>query len=331
LIIAIALLHAFIQLNFTGPNLPFTPSDLLPQTTSLADLNAAVLPLLTLQGEPAYHLACDPILLLLAIRVFDSLPALTTLPWWKLRLHLVHQSLLDEPVALSPQVLDALQDLPVDGDLQATLYLELGLLYHSLGQEKQANQAFLAAAKASGLEFELTGAMGRRTKFQVEAHSQLVLLAESRARPDDNDLAPVGDSAVANDVSHVPETIALNDDTLLEETEFTKSTTSTDRLSHLDPSSQPPLHPLDQALLLGLCLSQHNHSPSSGLTASQMMPFVSRVVSHPRNWSIHTTALLLRSRLESSRSRTVERSALQLAALIDQMPTSDSTTRERLR
>ncbi|KAF9458469.1 hypothetical protein BDZ94DRAFT_1270529 [Collybia nuda] len=61
-----------------------------------------------------------------------------------------------------------------------------------------------------------------------------------------------------------------------------------------------------------------------------MSPYVSRVISHPRNWSVHTMALLLRSRLESSRTRTVERSTLQLQALIDQMPTSDSTLTERL-
>ena len=42
-------------------------------------------------------------------------------------------------------------------------------------------------------------------------------------------------------------------------------------------------------------------------------------------------SLLLRARLESTRTRTVERSTLQLQALIDQMPTNDSSIRERLR
>lgn len=62
-----------------------------------------------------------------------------------------------------------------------------------------------------------------------------------------------------------------------------------------------------------------------------MSPYVSRVISHPRNWSVHTMALLLRSRLEAHRTRTVERSTLQLQALVDQMPTADSTITERLR
>lgn len=41
-------------------------------------------------------------------------------------------------------------------------------------------------------------------------------------------------------------------------------------------------------------------------------------------------ALLLRSRLEATRTRTVERAVLQLQALVDQMPTADSALSERL-
>ncbi|WVR05348.1 hypothetical protein IAU60_002362 [Kwoniella sp. DSM 27419] len=348
LIVAIALLHAFAQVNWTGPDLDFTLHEILPETSaSVEDINAAALPSLTLGGEPAYHLAAQPALVLIARRLFLSLPTSPTLPLWHLRMHLVHSALLDEPVAIPAETLEAVSSLLANGvvgadqDLTATVHLEIGLYHHSLGQDKQANQAFLAAAKASGLEFELTGALGKRTKYQVASHSQLVLLAESRKREGDESASSSDAKAVEGESSEqgqdkvLPESLLLNDDTLLEQTEFTKverdpSASSTSRLSHIDPSDQPPLHPLDQSLLLSLCLSQHNNSPESGLTASQMMPFLVRVVAHPRNWSVHTTGLLLRSRLESSRSRTVERSTLQLQALIEQMPTSDSTPKERL-
>lgn len=350
LLVAIALLHSFVQANWTGPDLPFSPTDLAPSDSprelSNEDLNSSALPFLTLRGEPAYHLSLHPSLFLLSRRLFESLvstesePQLPSLPWWRLRVHLVHQSLLDEPVAIDSEVLDGVKALlqaeimQNDQDLLASLHLEIGLLHHSLGQDKLANQEFLAAARASGLEFELTGALGKKTKFQVQAHSQLVLLAESRPREGEADEESVKSLAGEERTGTLPEGLLLNDDTLLEETEFTKVTstpTSSSCLSHLDPASQPPLHQLDQSLLLSLCLSQHNNAPESGLTASQMMPFLTRVLTHPRNWSIHTTALLLRSRLESTRSRTVERSALQLAALIEQMPTSDSSPSERLR
>ena len=234
---------------------------------------------------------------------------------------------------------------PDSREIQGRILLEQGVLHHTLHNDKQAVEHFVRAAKASGLQYELTGAPGKRTKFQQFDVTQLVLLAQSRKTPEEK--SKTGEKAIepheANPTPEVmqggaleggptiPETLPLNDDTLLEKTEFTSSTPSlSSTLSHLDPNSQPPLDPLDQCILLGLCLNVKNTSPSHGLTTEQMSPYVARVISHPLNWSVHTMALLLRSRLESNRTRTVERSTLQLQALVDQMPTSDSTIQERL-
>lgn len=190
------------------------------------------------------------------------------------------------------------------------------------------------------MQFELTGALGKRTKFQETELSQLVLLAESHLQ-DPEDLESKskdgkkgdGDATSSGPAPIVPETLALNDDTLLEKTEFTStsSASSGSQLFHIDPSNQPPLHPLDQCILLSLCLNVRNTQPAHGLTGEQMAPYVARVISHPRNWSVHTMALLLRARLEAHRTRTVERSTFQLQALIEQMPTADSAPAERLR
>ena len=56
-----------------------------------------------------------------------------------------------------------------------------------------------------------------------------------------------------------------------------------------------------------------------------MTPFIAKVLSSPQNFTVYTTALLLRSRLDSSRSRTVERGVLQLQALVDQYSVTDTT------
>ena len=242
---------------------------------------------------------------------------------------------------------DALKDLEFPPDLReirGRILLEQGLLHHTLQNDKPAAGHFVQAAKANGLEYELTGAPGKRTKFQQFDVTQLVLLAQSCKTPEDRNKTGEKGSK-SEEANHTPEvlkdgmgggptileTLPLNDDTLLEKTEFTSSTPpSSSILSHLDPNSQPPLDPLDQCILLGLCLNVKNTSPSHGLTAEQMSPYVTRVISHPLNWSVHTMALLLRSRLESNRTRTVERSTLQLQALVDQMPTADSTIQERL-
>ncbi|KAG0697296.1 hypothetical protein DFH29DRAFT_1071678 [Suillus ampliporus] len=349
IILAVACLHAFIQANWTGPDLNIKPSEVIVDVISDEVLGMKAVTELAYGGEPAYHLAQHATFLRLAQLIF-ALPYhhCISIPWWRLRTTIVHQQLLDEAVPLPTDALDSLETLlqtltgdTGDRDLAGRLQLEQGRLDHIFCHDKVASDRFVRAARATGLQYELTGALGRRTKFQQNDLSQLVLLAESRKRDDspaedvpndpaDQSRTPVNGSIIPD--PNLPVTLQLNDDTLLEQTVFTSSAPSsaTSQLSHLDPVSQPPLHPLDQCILLSLCLNVRNTSPSHGLTSEQMSPYVSRVISHPKNWSVHTMALLLRSRLESTRTRTVERSVFQLQALVDQMPTADSPLIERL-
>ncbi|KAI0941211.1 hypothetical protein AcV7_002841 [Taiwanofungus camphoratus] len=352
LTLAVACLHAFVQANWTGPDLDAKPLEVvtvpheLSQAITNEHLHEKSISELAYGGEPAYHLAQVPIFLRLSKLLLDiPYNYCRSAAWWRLRAWIVHQQILDESVALPPDALTSVdnltQGLASHPDLAGRLRLEQGLLEHYMGHHKSAGEYFIRAARATELEYELTGALGKRTKFQQTDVTQLVLLAESRPREDDSDNnkkddqanpSTAGVSLTLSDSLIVPETLNLNDDTLLEQTEFTSSSAANpgSSLAHLNPASQPPLHPLDQCILLSLCLNVRNMSPSHGLTAEQMSPYVARVISHPRNWSVHTMALLLRSRLESNRTRTVERSTLQLQALVDQMPTADSTVSERL-
>ncbi|KAI0751164.1 TPR-like protein [Daedaleopsis nitida] len=340
---AVACLHAFLQANWTGPDLDIKPLEVLTLTPELSQLvsedflHQKAVSELAYAGEPAYHLAKFPILLLLSRVLLDTpFQHCQSVPWWKLRLWRIHQQVLDEPVPVPSDVFAAVSPLldtfATEPDITGRLLLEQGLLEHHVGHDKSAADYFVRAARATQLEYELTGALGKRTKFQERDISQLILLAKSRDEGDST-ASPAGSSNVPEPA--IPETLSLNDDTLLEQTAFTSSSASTaaapgPRLGHIDPASQPALHPLDQSILLALCLNVKNTSPAHGLTAEQMSPYVARVISHPGNWTVHTMALLLRSRLESNRTRTVERSVLQLQALVDQMPTADSTLAERL-
>jgi len=349
LLTAVACLHAFLQANWTGPdlNVNFLSSLNLPaeKRTSITEetLQQKAISELAWAGEPAYHLAQATFLFRIAQILLD-LPYnhVHTVEWWRLRVSNVHAQLLGEPVAFPKAAVDDLEHTLVDEpDLVGQLWLERGLLEHRQSNDRAALECFVRAARATGLRYELTGALGRRTKFQQKDLTQLVLLAESRERKGDmvwekrrERKEDEVSSVTADDLAKkLPETLALNDDTLLEHTEFTSSNPAApgSHLGHLDPSNQPALHPLDQCILLSLCLNVRNTSPAHGLTTEQMSPYVARVISHPENWSVHTMALLLRSRLEAHRTRTVERSTLQLQALIDQMPTADSTLGERLR
>ncbi|KAF6748986.1 hypothetical protein DFP72DRAFT_552793 [Ephemerocybe angulata] len=352
LFVAVACLHAYVQANWTGPDLNVTPLEVIPleapESVTEQALDAKAISELAYGGEPAYHLAKYPAFLRFSQLILDvPFTHLQTPVWWKLRATLLHQRTLDDPVAFTPDYEGALDSLETlysdDHNLSGRLYLERGLLQHLFDQNRNALEYFVKAARATGMEYELSGALGKRTKFQVDEKSQLVLLAESHleddeeynAKEEDEQASQFDDTASVSTAAEpkMPETLALNDDTLLEQTEFTSSRptdTNTSRLSHIDPSKQPALHPLDQSILLSLCLNVKNTMPAHGLTNEQMAPYVARVITHPRNWSVHTMALLLRARLESQRTRTVERSAFQLQALVDQMPTADSTLRERL-
>lgn len=63
-----------------------------------------------------------------------------------------------------------------------------------------------------------------------------------------------------------------------------------------------------------------------------MIPYVTYVLDNGNhNWLIYSCALLLRSRLEKERSRTVERSCLQLQALVDQINDKEPSFVDRYR
>lgn len=81
------------------------------------------------------------------------------------------------------------------------------------------------------------------------------------------------------------------------------------------------LHPVDQAIILALCLDVSNSNPVDGLTNEEMLPYIERVLALATNWMIHSTSLLERSWLEFERRKTMDRAMLQIQALIDQHTT----------
>ncbi|KAJ3049242.1 hypothetical protein HDU99_008955, partial [Rhizoclosmatium hyalinum] len=76
---------------------------------------------------------------------------------------------------------------------------------------------FTRAQKATQLVWKLTGALGKRTKFQTFDVTQLVVIAESK----DLNASAGQQPAVAETTAAMPETLALNDDTLLETIDYT--------------------------------------------------------------------------------------------------------------
>ncbi|KAJ5004043.1 hypothetical protein K4K57_012438, partial [Colletotrichum sp. SAR 10_99] len=278
-----------------------------------------------------------------------------SVPWTRLRINVWHFKLLSQPSlgpgsnfakasqwidvpTLAEQItagLDGVRKQLLDEDVWATgesatawsreekvqFLLETANTHIMLGRDDKAREALKEATQLNSFAYALSGALGKRTKFQEKSTSQLVVLAKSDV-PEE----------VAEEEKTGPEAVALNDDTLLEEIQFSKDATGKHgelaaapsalpaALADLSPDAQPRLSPLDQIILLTEATLKDTFSPVDTLTSEEVLPYAVRVVSDkPTNWQIYTQALLVRSRIEVHRSRTVERGVLQMQAVVDQV------------
>ncbi|TLD38805.1 TPR-like protein [Venturia nashicola] len=353
LITALAAIGAFLQSNVTGPPLPFSsatalfPADVETDKKSVKSLRASLVDSLATDGVAAYKLTPNVELFSLADTILThpalkkNIPAAT---WTKLRIDFLHQRLLSEvSPSLEQSIYDGMEEVrrilaeqsqSSRKDPETAFLLEKATIHTHHGQDKFAREALDLATKERGFEFALTGMMGKRTKFQQKDVSQLVVLA--RSAEDEVNGNEVEQQATAKEPgsdatsTFVPKALNLNDDTVLESISFTKpETTAADvkdetalspRLTSLNPEKQPILNSLDSIILLLLAASITNTNPENGMTREETAPYATRVVEGgSSNWQVYTHALLLRSRIEGYRSRTVERGLLQLQALVDQV------------
>lgn len=359
--IGYAALLAFLQLNVTGPPLPFSSAELLfgsgiaGNKQKTQGIRNALLASLSLDGVATYKLTPGIELLCLADAIMTAPAVLKNVPtarWAKMRVEFMHQRLLSE---VSPTLQRAIYDdmdtvedkvlgrnSTTDSQIRDDFLLERATIHTHHGQDKQARADLEKAKIDRGFEFALTGLLGKRTKFQQKDFSQLVVLAKSKAGSEPTN----GQNAVSSNKSadsdqtaegaSRPEKLDLNDDTLLEKISFTKKGGATTdikeasslppSIADLDPENQPQLEPLDSCILLALASSITNTQPEHGLTREETLPYATRVLEGgSSNWQVYTQALLVRSRIEGFKSRTVERGLLQLQALVDQLIADTST------
>ncbi|KAG5440064.1 hypothetical protein PCK2_000576, partial [Pneumocystis canis] len=316
LILSITSIHTFIQIHFTGPKPMFDSSILFPThwktTLNLSNLEKNVLKCLQVDKTYPYHLIQHPSFLLVSkLALSKPFKYSKTYLWWKARIDFIHQRLLDEPVVtLYNCIFKNLKEIAKECEKQdyyirACYALELGICLNYYGQNFKGFESIQKAAKETGLQWILTGVLGRRTKFQIFDTSQLVLIAKG-----DNTFEKTKEN------QKIPKTLDLNDDTLLETISFkpgeiisqsNQETNIPESLKNINPNDQQPLTPLDSCILLALTLFIKNTNPNDGLTVEEIAPYTERVLKHPKNWSVHSMALLVRCRLEADKRRTMER------------------------
>ena len=342
-------LDAFLQANVTGPPFAWESTTLFPEdvakTGEVGRFKKYLVSSLSIDGEAVYQLMPHVEIFCLA-RCLLNHPALgqdTEQTLARLRVNFWHQRLLSE---ISPSLQERIyEDLRiVDQKIlverseagaisPAEFLIERATIYIHHGSDAKARNDLTEAARERTFNFALTGRLGKRTKFQEKELSQLVVLARSAASDETSNArtfnnAPTPDTPGSAQTK--PRELSLDDDTLLESIAFAKDSDVTselqpnehlpETLSDLDPGSQPQLEPLDAIILLATASSITNTSPTDGLTREETLPYVERVLSGgSSNWQIYTQALLVRSRIEGYKSRTVERGVLQLQALVDQV------------
>lgn len=353
--IGVAALFAFLQSNVTGPTLSFKPADVvLPsalrsEAATLRGVRDQIIRELSVDGEAAYKLTPNVELFAVAKALLvDADVLLANGPvvarTARMRTNFLHQKMLSEVTgALQDAVYQDLEELSKvllgDGSTstaqdKSRFLLERATIHTHHGFDAKAREDLERAAAERHFEFAITGKMGKRTKFQERDTSQLVVLAKSAG---DNTTVETPAHSEKKDDSQPskPKNLDLNDDTLLESISFSKnddtqsqekSVTVQDEsglspaLASLDPGNQPTLDPVDSSILLALASAITNTAPENGLTREETHPYATRVLEGgSSNWQVYTQALLLRSRIEGYRSRTVERAVLQMQALVDQV------------
>ena len=351
--VGIAALHSFLQLNVTGPPLAWPVDQTIIsdqcriEDQKPEDLRRQLISSLSVDGEAIYHLTPQVELFCLAKLILNNEKIVENEPKYvqaRLRVNFWHQRMLNENAAsLQTVIYHDLDDINrwIQGESSGTkaeFLVERATIHIHHGLDSKAQEDLQTAARERNFDFILTGRLGKRTKFQHDELSQLVVLArstqdgdiESSASNRQNTSQEAASKEEAKPQTSKPLNLDLNDDTLLESISFSKqpSTSSVSQgeeelpqsLRFLDPADQPALQPLDSAILLALVSSITNTAPQDGLTREETLPYATRVLAgHSTNWQVYTQALLVRSRIEGFRSRTVERGVLQLQAVLDQV------------
>ncbi|KAI9731607.1 MAG: hypothetical protein M1818_007737 [Claussenomyces sp. TS43310] len=364
LMAGLAAFAAFLQANVTGPPLSVRSMLFSPDFTrqQLAGEREKCLFSLTVDGLSVYqhvpHIELFCFARAIFTEYFPRIVGSTILEsrWMRMRINVLHQRLIssgtsnarlsDSAMELQTQVEEDLAVLEKDVLGSASRYstedkvqflLEKAQFYIMQGLDFKARENVTKAREVAEFSYALSGALGKRTKFQQTDIAQLVVFAKSKGNagselsPDtvlEKPLNGISMTQSEDDPSKTgPTALNLDDDTLLETIEFKKSTSDIvdqsnlpPELKDLGPEEQPQLHSLDQIILLTEATLKDVSSPLDKLNSEEILPYAVRVLSDkPSNWQIYTQALLVRSRIEAHRSRTQERSVLQLQAIVDQI------------
>ncbi|XP_051578709.1 tetratricopeptide repeat protein 27-like [Myxocyprinus asiaticus] len=336
--LAVACLNLFAQSNWTGPPVELNVSDFLPEAflqtfSQPAALNSAVMSSLQLDGESVYSLVSNPLLLLLTrvilVNCTAKLETLQLVPWWTLRYVTLHQQILEER---SPQLFNlALSCIEkvckceklftniTHRNLAIQFHLECSYTCLTYYDYRMAKEHLQTARDLSGLDVNMTGALGKRTHFQENFLAQLIL--DVKRKEDATIPNSKSPSLAATPKELLPKDHQLSDDTVLNQINLA------DPLEH----ELPVLTAEEQALILAICIDFEKNNPVHKLNDEELLAFTTCLLSQPKFWAVEVTSLCLRTKLERGSSRRVERAMMQTQTLVDFFSEKNCPVTERLK
>lgn len=299
------------------------------------------------------------------LALFSTLNSAT---WWNARAAVTHERLLLTRECSNTLWFEArrgffktmrntsLFDFKPSEYLRARLDVEWGLAQSHFDKNKQGKRSFEQAKETSGITAQLSGSMGKRTKFQQKATAQMVLLAASKYPPTDGAPSVYATAAAASthpDFGGKMMQVEMDEEGLTEEEKEIQRMVREGEAAYRDINldqvdqdnilyehiafedksltEQGNLQVIDQVILLALCLDVKNSNANDGLTREEMFPYITRVLENPNNWMVYSTGLLERAWLECETSKRRERAILQMQALVDQHTTRLTITQNTLK
>ncbi|KAJ8725891.1 hypothetical protein PYW08_004074 [Mythimna loreyi] len=272
-------------------------------------------------SEPLYVNILHPELLYFSTQVFNVLcnaeQSLLHL-WWYFRSKVVHQKALEDTsatlyseleiiIAKLTNLLYIIQDKP---RLQILLCIEIGQAYLLYGRVQRTEEYLRRARDLAGLKLELTGILGKRTKFQQTIIPQLALSSEL----DSNIERPSAEESHGG--AQLPPDLELQDDVRL------------NKIAYTEAISQAELPSLEQIVCLLTVQYLMKAQPKDDLMNEELAPYIEAVLTPKKGaWPTRVAALLIRCKLEANHKRTVERAMLQCETIVNDKTGATSTTR----
>ncbi|XP_022819786.1 tetratricopeptide repeat protein 27 isoform X2 [Spodoptera litura] len=238
--------------------------------------------------------------------------------WWYFRSKVAHQRSLEDTsatlyaeleiiIAKLTNLLHVIQDKP---RLQILLCIEIAQAYLIYGRVQRTEEYLTRARDLAGLKLELTGILGKRTKFQQTIIPQLALSSEL----DSSIERPTAEES--HGTAELPPDLELQDDLRLSKIHYTESI------------SQAELPSLEQILCLLTVQYLIKSQPKDELMNEELEPYIAAVLSPKKGaWPTRVAALLIRCKLEANHKRTVERAMLQCETIVNDKTCASSTTR----